>query len=66
MCKERKGNGTTIKEEKKNKEKNKKEEEKFSVEGRREVKREKKQFSINERKRTEIHQARLPLEIILD
>ena len=49
-----------------NKEKNKKEEERFPVEGRREVKREKKQFSINERKRTEILQARLPLEIILD
>ena len=47
-----------------NKEKNKKEEEK--IPGRREVKREKKQFSINERKRTEILQARLPLEIILD
>ena len=49
-----------------NKEKNKQEEERFSVEGRREVKREKKQFSINERKRTEILQAILPLEIILD
>ena len=49
-----------------NKEKNKKEEERFPVEGRREVKREKKQFSINERKRTEILEARLPLEIILD
>ena len=42
-----------------NKEKNKKEEERFPVEGRREVKRENKQFSINERKRTEILQARL-------
>ena len=49
-----------------NKEKNKKEEERFPVEGRREVKRENKQFSINERKRIEILQARLPLEIILD
>ena len=34
-----------------NKEKNKKEEERFPVKFRREVKREKKQFSINERKR---------------
>ena len=54
------------KEKDENKEKNKKEEETFPVEGRREVKREKKQFLINERKRTEILQARLPLKIILN
>ena len=40
--------------------------ERFPIKDRNEVKREKKQFSINERKRTEILQARLPLKIILD
>ena len=38
----------------------------FPIKDRKEVKREKKQFSINERKRTEILQARLPLKIIID
>ena len=38
----------------------------FPIKDKKEVKMEKKQFSINERKRTEILQARLPLEIILD
>ena len=53
--KERKGiNGKKEKEKDENKEKNnKKEKEGFPVEGRREVKMEKKQFSINGRKRTE-------------
>ena len=38
----------------------------FPIKDQKEVKREKKQFSINERKRTKILQARLPLKIILD
>ena len=38
----------------------------FPIKDQKEVKREKKQFSINERKRTKILQARLPFEIILD
>ena len=38
----------------------------FPIKDRKEVKRENKQFSINERKRTEISQSRLPLKIILD
>ena len=38
----------------------------FPDQGSKRSEKEKKQFSINERKRTEILQARLPLRIILD
>ena len=48
-----------------NKERNKKErKEGFPIKDRKEMKREKKQFSINEGNRAKILQARLPLEII--